>query len=203
MAIKNNLSIFFENIYNLYNLSSNINKYNNNYFCISNQYQNIRNINTESKLDIQNITSNTININNIIKNNNLDINYYSIIIMIIIIIDILLILIKRILNHKKIKKDKIKIKKQINNSNINKIISNINFIVVFIIKLLIILDLINQIKCNDIILNDSKIFLKVKGIGENTILGNKTDGKFQGINHLIYVNINEKTRKFNRIYVLF
>ena len=101
-------------------------------------------------------------------------------------------MIKRILNEKNIKKDKIKIKKQSNDSNINKIISNINFIVVFIIKLLILLNLVNQIKCKGIILKDSKIFLIVKGTGENTILGNKTYGKFQGINHLIDVYINEK-----------
>ena len=99
-------------------------------------------------------------------------------------------MIKRILNEKNIKKDKIKIKKQSNDSNINKIISNINFSIVFIIKLLIILDLNNQIKCKSIILNDSKIFLKVKGTGENTILGNENYGKFNGINHL--KNINEK-----------
>ena len=74
-------------------------------------------------------------------------------------------MIKRILNEQNIKKDKIKIKKQSNDSNINKIISNINFIIIFIIKLLIILDLINQTKCKDIILKDSKIFLKVKGKG--------------------------------------
>ena len=186
MVIKNNLWIFFESIYNLYNLLSNINKYNNKYFCISNQFQIIYNINTESKFDIQNKTNNNSIINIIIKNNNIDINYYSI----IIIFDLLLFLIKRILNEKNIKKDKIKIKKQSNDSNINKIISNINFSIVFIIKLLIILDLNNQIKCKSIILNDSKIFLKVKGTGENTILGNENYGKFNGINHL--KNINEK-----------
>ena len=163
MEIKNNLSIFFESIYNLYNHSSNRIKYNNKYFCISNQFQIMHNINTESKLDIQNKTSNDIIINNIIKNNYLVINYYLIIIMIITIFDLLLILIKRILNQKKIKKDKIKIKKKSNDSNIKKIISNINFIVVFIIKLLIILDLINQTKSKNIILKDSKILLKVKG----------------------------------------
>ena len=107
--------------------------------------------------------------------------------MIIIIFDILLILIKRILNEQKIK-DKINIK-QSNDSNISKIILNINFIEVFIIKLLIIVDLVNQTKSKDI---DSKIFLKVKGIGENTILGNKKDFNFKGINHLKYVYINEK-----------
>ena len=122
MEIKNNLSIYFESICNLYNLSSNRIKYNNKYFCISNQFQIMHNKNTESKLDIQNRTNNESNINNIIENNNLDINYYSVIIMIIIIFDILLILIKRILNEQKIIKDKIKIKKQSNDSNINKII---------------------------------------------------------------------------------
>jgi len=184
MVIKNNLCIFFEsiyNLYNLYNLLSNINKYNNKYFCISNQIQIIYNINTESKLDIQIKTNNKNNINNIIKNNNLYLNYYSIIIIIFIIFDLLSILIKIILNHKKIIKDKIKIKKKINDSNINKIISNFNFIVVFIIKMLIILDFINQIKCKNIILKDSKIFLKVKGKGENTILGNITYNNFKGI----------------------
>ena len=190
MVIKNNLSIFFENIYNIYNHSYIRIKNNNKYFNISNQFQIIYNINTAS--DIQNKTNNKSNVNNIIKNNYLVINYYLIIIMIIIIFDLLLISIKRILNEQKIIKDKIKIKKQSNDSNINIIISNINFIVVFIIKLLIILNLVNQIKCKDIILKDSKIFLKVKGIGENTIFGNITDRNFKGINHLRYVYINEK-----------
>ena len=81
MVIKNNLSIFFESIYNLYNLLSNINKYNNKYFCISNQFQIIYNINTESKFDIQNKTNNNSIIIIIIKNNNIDINYYLIIII--------------------------------------------------------------------------------------------------------------------------
>ena len=58
MAIKNNLSIFFESIYNLFNHSSNI---------ISDQFQIIYIINTESKFDIQNKTINNIIINNIIK----------------------------------------------------------------------------------------------------------------------------------------
>ena len=58
--------------------------------------------------------------------------------------------------------------------------------------MIIILNLVNQIKCKDIILKDSKIFLKVKGIGENTIFGNITDRNFKGINHLRYVYINEK-----------
>ena len=105
MVIKNILSIFFENIYNLYNLSSNIN-----YIYIRNQFQIIYNINTESKLDIQIKTSNKSNINNIIKNINQDTNYNSIIIMTIIIFDLLLILIKRKINHKMIIKDKIKLK---------------------------------------------------------------------------------------------
>ena len=69
---------------------------------------------------------------------------------------------------------------------------NINFIVVFIIKLLIIINLINQIKSKYILLQDSIIYLKIKGIGENTILGNRTYFNFKGINHLKYVYINEK-----------
>ena len=121
MVIKNNLTIFFESIYNLYNHSySRINNYNN-YLYINNQFQIIYNINTESKFDIQNKICNKTNINNIIINNNLDINYDLIIRMIIIIFDLLLILIKRILNEQNIIKDKIKIKKQ-SDSNINKII---------------------------------------------------------------------------------
>ena len=133
MIIKNILSIFFESIYNQYNLLSNINKYNNNYIFIYNA-------NTESKFDIQNKSSNKPNINNIIQNKNLDINYYSIIIMIIAIFDILLILIKRILNVKKNKADKI------NKTKKNNLMVNINFIVIFIIKSIIILGLINQNK---------------------------------------------------------
>ena len=131
MAIKNYLSIFFESIHNLYNHSSNI---------ISDQFQIIYIINTESKFDIQNKSSNKPNINNIIQNKNLDINYYSIIIMIIAIFDILLILIKRILNVKKNKADKI------NKTKKNNLMVNINFIVIFIIKSIIILGLINQKK---------------------------------------------------------
>ena len=60
--------------------------------------------------------------------------------------------------------------------------------------MLIILYLIIQTKSKNIILKDSKIFLKVKGKGENTILGNKTDFNFKGINHLKHVYINEKKR---------
>ena len=140
MIIKNILGIFFESIYNQYNLLSNINKYNNNYIYISNQFQIIYNANTESKFDIQNKSSNKPNINNIIQNKNLDINYYSIIIMIITIFDILLILIKRILNVKRNKADKIRKTKK------NNLMVNINFIVIFIIKSIIILGLINQNK---------------------------------------------------------
>ena len=57
----------------------------------------------------------------------------------------------------------------------------------------IILDLINQTKSKDIILKDSKIYLKVKGKGESTILGNKTDLNFKRINHLnMYILMKNK-----------
>ena len=81
MAIKNNLSVIFENKYNQYNHSYCRIKNNNKYFCISNQFQIMHNINTESKFDIQNKTNNNSIINIIIKNNNIDINYYLIIII--------------------------------------------------------------------------------------------------------------------------
>ena len=74
MVIKSNLSIFFENICNLCNHSYSRIKNKNKYFCLSNQFQIIYNINTESKFDIQNKTNNNSIINIIIKNNNIDIN---------------------------------------------------------------------------------------------------------------------------------
>ena len=101
-------------------------------------------------------------------------------------VDLLIILIKKIINQKKIKKDKINIKKR------NNIKININFIIAYIIELLIILDLNNQTESKDIIFKDSKIYLKIKGKGENTILGNMTGFNFERINHLKYVFINEK-----------
>ena len=179
MIIKNIFNRILKIICNLYNILPNRMRDNSYYFDISNKFKIIYNVNMETKFDTQNKISN--------KYNNLDINYYSIIIMIITILDILLILIKRILNLKKNKADKINKTKKYN------LMVNINFILIFIIKTLIILYLINQIKSKNIILQDSKIYLKIKGIGENSILGNEgNNNKFRGIKHLKYVYINEK-----------
>ena len=87
-----------------------------------------------------------------------------------------------------IKENQIKKKRNIINNN------NIIIRKYFIITTSIILNIFCQIKNN--ILNlfffqDSKITLKIKGIGYNTILGNETNYNFKGINNLKEVNINE------------
>ena len=102
--------------------------------------------------------------------------------------------IKKINNdYSKIKENQIqKIKNNINNNNI--IIRN--YLIITIIKL-IILYLLSKIKSN-ILFNllyfqNSKITLKIKGIGDSILFGNG-NGIFTGINYLkeVYINGNKQ-----------
>jgi len=118
---------------------------------------------------------------------------------------------------KKIREDKRKEKKRQNNeikfcdikNNSNKfniiknIFSDINYLSVFIIKIIVIINFYNQTKSNSIFFTYSKISLKIKGEGENTILGNSTDFQFNGIDYLkeVYINgINQSTIAYNYIF---
>ena len=70
------------------------------------------------------------------------------------------------------------------------IITDINYISLFIIKFLIIIHFYNQINSYNIFFKYSKISLKIKGPGKNVILGNKGIFSFKGINYLKEVFIN-------------
>ena len=63
-------------------------------------------------------------------------------------------------------------------------ITNINNATLSIIKFLIIINFNKHINSNEIILKDSKITLKIKGIGIKSILGNDPDNSFNKINNL-------------------
>ncbi len=82
---------------------------------------------------------------------------------------------------------KIKNNKKNKHSKIN------NYIIIRLIKFIII-NIFCQIKSNmsfDLFhFQNSKITLKIKGIGDNTILGNESSGHFTGINFLKEVYIN-------------
>ena len=96
-------------------------------------------------------------------------------------------------DYSQIKENQIqKIKKNINNNNI--II--INYLIIILIKI-IILYLLSKIKSN-ILFNllyfqNSKITLKIKGIGDSILFGNG-NGIFTGINYLkeVYINGNKQ-----------
>ena len=70
------------------------------------------------------------------------------------------------------------------------IIININYLSLNIIKLLIIISFHKIAKSNSINFEYSKITLKIKGKGENTILANETFCKFKDNNFLKEVYIN-------------
>ena len=84
--------------------------------------------------------------------------------------------------------------------NIRKnMITKINNITLFIIKFLIIINLIKHINSDEIKMKDSKISLKIKRIGKYCILGN-LGYKFKGINYLkdVYINeIRQDTREYD------
>ena len=117
-------------------------------------------------------------------------------IILIIIFVIIIKIIKRKLFKKMINVDKkegnIRHKNKIIYFNKKKylIINAINYFLVFIIKLIIVINFNNQSQCNRIDFHESKITLKIKGIGEKAILGNAYDKTFKGINHLKEVIIN-------------
>ena len=70
------------------------------------------------------------------------------------------------------------------------IIIDINYITIFIINFLIIINMFKQINNNQIVFKDSKISLKIKGTGEIGIFGNGKFNNFTGIDHLKEVKIN-------------
>ena len=91
----------------------------------------------------------------------------------------------------------------IKNNIIENIIININYFSLNIIKLIIIIILHNLTKSNRIDSKYSKITLKIKGEGENTILGNETDEYFEDINFLkeVYINgIKQNTLEYKYIF---
>ena len=91
---------------------------------------------------------------------------------------------KRNSNHKLILKNRKRNKKE------NVVLNIIKFIMKFIIMLNLFILTTN--KLSDLILyHDSKITLKVKGIGNSTIFVNKTKYNFKNINYLKEVHINE------------
>ena len=92
----------------------------------------------------------------------------------------------------KLLKEKVE-KNRENNISLN-IISNKNYIIIFLIKLFILINIFNPIKTNKIdfyYYHDSKISLKIKGISESAILGNQSNFNFKGIGFLKKVYINE------------
>ena len=76
-----------------------------------------------------------------------------------------------------------------NNFDAN-IIIDINYITIFIINFLIIINMFRQINSNQIVFKDSKISLKINGTGEIGIFGNGNFNNFTGIDHLKEVKIN-------------
>ena len=91
------------------------------------------------------------------------------------------------------------------NKLLENIIKNNIFILIIIIRFLLFKILFIKAKNNKNILNhnkDSKISLKIKGIGESAILGNEGDLNFSGINYLkeVYINENKQETIDNRYY---
>ena len=88
----------------------------------------------------------------------------------------------------------------INHNNIKKR----NLIVLFIIIIFIIINLFYPTTTNifHFSYQNSKITLKIKGIGENAIFGNETNNYFKGMEYLekIYINGNETNTKEFRYY---
>ena len=72
-----------------------------------------------------------------------------------------------------------------------KVIRDFNYISLLIVKFLIIINIYQQINNNEIKFKYSKITLKIKGTGENAILGNLTNCYFRSINYLMEVHIME------------
>ena len=70
-----------------------------------------------------------------------------------------------------------------NNFDAN-IIIDINYITIFIINFLIIINMFKQINNNQIVFKDSKISLKIKGTGEIGIFGNGGYSYFTRIENL-------------------
>ena len=180
----------------------------------------------QNKLIIYKENINIIRNNNAMKNNNSCYRYYPIIViqlcfqvislinkdifMLIFIICIMNNHIKIIFIKNKIRNEKKKPKEKIRYSDIKNapfkinIIKNkqnkINSLSIFIVKLLTIFNIYKQIKSIVFKYKDSKIYLKIKGEGENTILSNDKYTNFKGINFLKDVFINgdkQETNKFS------
>ena len=81
-----------------------------------------------------------------------------------------------------------KINYLMNNNNIL-YYGNVIF-VIFLTKILIIINKINTNIFDNYQFQNSKIALKIKGISENSLLGNIKDYEFKSINYLKEVNIN-------------
>ena len=79
-----------------------------------------------------------------------------------------------------LKKDTIKI------NTIENIIIGINFVKLFLIKFLIIINYLNQIKSNISLFKNAKISLKIKGVGESIILSDEFDNKYYP--NKVYIN---------------
>ena len=118
----------------------------------------------------------------------------------ICIVFIIMILIKRIIMKIKIREDYKNKKKRtekififkylIKSKAKEKVIRDFNYISLLIDKFLIIINIYQQINNNEIKFKYSKITLKIKGTGENAILGNLTNCYFRSINYLMEVHIN-------------
>ena len=110
------------------------------------------------------------------------------------IINMILIDKKQLNNNYKIKESQIK-KRKININDNNAII--INYIIIILIKFIYIFCQIKSKKLLDLFhYQNSKITLKIKGIGIYTILGNVTNGNFKSINYLneVYINGNRQDK---------
>ena len=104
---------------------------------------------------------------------------------------------------KKYKKniDDFDIKKCSNKFNLIKnIITNINYIGIFIIKYLLIICLFKLTKNNSIYFNYSIITLIIKGESKRTSLGNILSNMFEGINYLQKVTINGNIQDISNEY---
>ena len=111
-----------------------------------------------------------------------------------LIMNVILIDKKQLNDNYKKKKNQIK-KRKININDNNEII--INYIMITLIKFIYILCPIKSKKLLDLFyFQNSKITLKIKGIGINTILGNETNENFKRINFLneVYINGNKQDK---------
>ena len=157
----------------------------------------IKDIIDNANIYIKNLYQNKLKANN---NSRLFKNIILIIIFVLIIMIIKRKLFKKMINVDT-KEGNIRHKNKIIYFNKKKTTINnvINYFLVFIIKLIIVIKFKNQAQCNIIDFHDSKITLKIKGIGEKAILGNINYKIFNYLKE-VYINGDKQNIGENKYY---